>query len=216
MVAKHTLLGIIDACDPGDRKDIAIRKAFVAALEGVLASCTPDDEGGPAAADEADDSAGLCMLKRNRRLTEACRDCLLSEIPVGAGASDAAAVHDYEFTAAELSTLGRWYSAVSHVFPGARASLCTNHDAGYAQVRLYEGAFGSTPTVVIFKHRLERKVIFSCLTTTGEMHGPFAKLAEITAPQLEAIELPDDETAWLDPTGWQHIVLARTVIHRLV
>jgi hypothetical protein len=83
-------------------------------------------------------------------------------------------------------------------------------------VRLYEGAFGTTPTVVIFKHRLERKLIFSCLTTTGDMHGPFANLTEITDPQLAAIELPDDETAWRDPTAWQQVVLARTVIHRNV
>jgi hypothetical protein len=46
------------------------------------------------------------------------------------------------------------------------------------------------------------------------MHGPFAELAQITAPQLQATEVPDDETAWLDPAGWRQIVLARTVIHR--
>jgi hypothetical protein len=215
MVANETLLGIIDACDPRDRKDIGIRKALVAALGDILAHCTPEEEAGPAATDESG-FAGFCMLKRNRRLTETCRECLLSEIPVGADAGDTAVVRDYDFTAAELNTLGRWYSGVSHVFPGARASLCTNHDAGYSQMRVYEGAHGNTPTVVIFKHRLEHKVIFSCLTTTGEMHGPFTKLSEITDPQLEAIELPADETAWRDRAGWQQILLARTVIHRHV
>ena len=216
MVANETLLGIIDACDSRDPKDIAIRKVLVAALEGVLAGCVPDDSGGPAAADKTDDSAGFCMLKRNRRLSEDCRNCLLSEIPVGADASDAVAAQDYEFTAAELSTLGRWYAAVAHVFPGARASLCTNHEANYSQVRLYEGAWGATPTAIIFKHRLDGKLIFSCLTMDGAMHGPFARLAEVIDPQMQAIEVPQDETIWLDPAGWQQVVLARTVIHRCV
>jgi hypothetical protein len=116
----------------------------------------------------------------------------------------------YDFTAAELDMLARWYSAMKYAFPEVAAHLCVNHESGNAWINLFSPAEGTMPKCLVFKHDFEGSMVFSCILGTGDRRGPFATLAEITEPQMNAIGLPA-EHLWLDPAGWESVIARRTV-----
>jgi len=77
MVSKATLRSILDAADPDDRDDAAIRESLCVAL-GVFLARRP-----PVAEPMADDSIGLpgfWALRSDRRFSGARQDCLLSQV----------------------------------------------------------------------------------------------------------------------------------------
>ena len=77
MTAKETLRSILEAADPTDCEDAAIRESLCVAL-GVLFARRP-----PVAEPTADDSIGLpgfSALTSDRRFSRASQDCLLSAV----------------------------------------------------------------------------------------------------------------------------------------
>src|SRR5471032_2830175 len=77
MTAKEPLRSILEATDPDDCDDAAVRKSLNTELGVVLAMCPPVAE---PTADDGSCFSGFCVLRTDRRLTEACQDCLISEV----------------------------------------------------------------------------------------------------------------------------------------
>jgi hypothetical protein len=132
--------------------------------------------------------------------------------PVEFDADSSVSSAGYAFTAPELAALGRWYSALRFAFPGAEALLAVDHRTACAGIHIYNRMGGITPSCVISKRVRDRLVEFYCVIGPGERRGAFATLAEITAPHMRAIGLPDDEAQWLDLTGWQRVLVDQVIL----
>jgi hypothetical protein len=82
MTAKETLRSIVEASAPDDSEDLEIRKVLSAEFALTISLCPPVVIDG---ADEtADDQMGeprVCALRTDRRLTEHCECCMLSQVP---------------------------------------------------------------------------------------------------------------------------------------
>ena len=81
MTAKETLRSIVEATAPNDREDAEIRKILSAELGLTIALCPPVviDAADPTANGDAC-APGFCVLRTDRRLTQACESCMLSEL----------------------------------------------------------------------------------------------------------------------------------------
>src|SRR5258708_16074783 len=115
----------------------------------------------------------------------------------------------YEFTAAELAKLCRWYSAMKYAFPQVQGVMTVSHKERVSAVGLY-GQGGTTPNCLISKHEADERVYLLWATD----HDPprvIASIAEITDAQIIAIEPPRNEASWLDMVGWMDGLASRTI-----
>ncbi len=103
----------------------------------------------------------------------------------------------YEFTAAELAKLCRWYSAMKYAFPQLQGVMTVSHKEKVSAVGLY-GQGGTTPNCLISKHEADEQVYLLWAT-------------EITDAQIIAIEPPRNEASWLDMVGWMNVLASRTI-----
>src|SRR5690349_3002159 len=103
-------------------------------------------------------------------------DCI--PIPSGHSASEP----EYVFTAAELETLCRWYSALKYAFPEADIFMVVSHKDRYSMVGIGNINRRASPTGMLFKHIKDGRAAFSWLTEADTPIGPTASLNEITDP----------------------------------
>jgi hypothetical protein len=81
MTARRILHSLVEASAPDDSEDVGIREGLSAELGLTLALCPPVlvDAADPTADDDAG-ARGFCALRTDRRMTQACEDCLLSQL----------------------------------------------------------------------------------------------------------------------------------------
>jgi hypothetical protein len=133
--------------------------------------------------------------------------------PVEFDAESAVSPASYAFTAPELATLGRWYSALRFAFPGAEALLAVDHRTACAGIHIYRRMGGITPSCLVSKRVRDGHEEFYCVIEPSERRGPFATLGEITAPHMRAIGLPADEAQWLDLARWQRVLIGQVILN---
>jgi len=82
MTAKEKLRSIVEASAPDDGEDVEIRRVLSAEFALTISLCPPVviDAADAAASDETS-APRFCALRTDRRLTELCEDCLLSQVP---------------------------------------------------------------------------------------------------------------------------------------
>jgi hypothetical protein len=115
----------------------------------------------------------------------------------------------YEFTAAELAKLCRWYSAMKYAFPQIQGVMTVSHKEKVSAVGLY-GRDGTTPNCLISKHETDERV-YLLWATDPDPPRVIASISEITDAQIIAIEPPRNESSWLDVVGWMKVLASRTV-----
>jgi hypothetical protein len=115
----------------------------------------------------------------------------------------------YEFTAAELAKLGRWYSAMKYAFPRLQGVMTVSHKEKVSAVGLY-GQGGTTPNCLISKHEADER-IYLLWATDPDPPRIIASIDEITDAQIIAIEPPRNEASWLDMVGWMNVLASRTI-----
>jgi hypothetical protein len=115
----------------------------------------------------------------------------------------------YEFSAEELATLCRWYSAMKFAFPEVQGVMTVCHKDRVSAVGLY-GKGGCSPNCLISKHEKDGQV-FLLWATDHDQPRVIAAVAEITGAQILAIAPPRNEATWLDLVGWMKILAERTV-----
>jgi hypothetical protein len=154
-------------------------------------------------------SASVRLLRRGPRMSSVIPSV---SSPVEFDAESTVSSASYAFTAPELATLGRWYSALRFAFPGAEALLAVDHRTACAGIHIYNRMGGITPSCLVSKRVRDGHGEFYCVFEPGERRGPFATLAEITAPHMRAIGLPDVEAQWLDLAGWQRVLIGQVIL----
>jgi hypothetical protein len=77
MTAQEKLHSILEAADPDDCEDAAIRESLCIGLGDVLAMCPVVAD---PTADDGSDLPGFCALRTDRRLSPTCEDCIISEV----------------------------------------------------------------------------------------------------------------------------------------
>jgi hypothetical protein len=81
MTAKETLRSIVEAGAPDDSEDVEIRKVLSAEFALTIALCPPVViDAAEATADDDTSAPGVCALRTDRRLTQRCEECLLSQV----------------------------------------------------------------------------------------------------------------------------------------
>jgi hypothetical protein len=115
----------------------------------------------------------------------------------------------YEFTAAELAKLCRWYSAMKYAFPQVQGVMTVSHKEKVSAVGLY-GRDGTTPNCLISKHETDERV-YLLWATDPDPPRVIGSISEITDAQIIAIEPPRNESSWLDVVGWMKVLASRTV-----
>ena len=118
------------------------------------------------------------------------------------------------FSAGELETLCRWYSALKYAFPEAEACMVVSHKDRYSMIAISNINRRASPTGMLFKHVEGGRTAFSWFTEANTMIGPTASLNEITDPHITAVACPADEEAWLDRAGWTLVLSERTAYDR--
>jgi hypothetical protein len=133
--------------------------------------------------------------------------------PAMASTASLAAPNPYEFTAAELKALCRWFSAMRYAFPGTEGIMMVSHQESYSAVGLYNAA-GGAPNCLVAKHEVGGSPRFFWST---EFDPPrrIGGLAEITDAHIRAIRPPRDERGWLDPAGWMGVYASRVIATQL-
>ena len=115
----------------------------------------------------------------------------------------------YEFTAAELAKLCRWYSAMKYAFPQIQGVMTVSHKEKVSAVGLY-GRGGTTPNCLISKHEADGR-IYLLWATDPDPPRVISAIDEITDAQIIAIEPPRNEASWLDMVGWMNVLASRTI-----
>jgi hypothetical protein len=115
----------------------------------------------------------------------------------------------YEFTAAELAKLGRWYSAMKYAFPQIQGVMTVSHKEKVSAIGLY-GRGGTTPNCLISKHEADGR-LYLLWATDPDPPRVIASIDEITDAQIIAIEPPRNEASWLDMVGWMNVLASRTI-----
>ncbi len=115
----------------------------------------------------------------------------------------------YEFTAAELAKLCRWYSAMKYAFPRLQGVMTVSHKEKVSAVGLY-GRGGTTPNCLISKHEADEQV-YLLWATDPDPPRVITSIDEITDAQIIAIEPPRNEASWLDMVGWMNVLASRTI-----
>lgn len=115
----------------------------------------------------------------------------------------------YEFTAAELAKLCRWYSAMKYAFPQIQGVMTVSHKEKVSAVGLY-GRDGTTPNCLISKHEADGR-IYLLWATDPDPPRVIGAIDEITDAQISAIEPPCNEASWLDMVGWMNVLASRTI-----
>jgi hypothetical protein len=115
----------------------------------------------------------------------------------------------YEFTAAELAKLCRWYSAMKYAFPQLQGVMTVSHKEKVSAVGLY-GQGGTTPNCLISKHEADQRV-YLLWATDPDPPRVITSIDEITDAQIIAIEPPRNEASWLDVGGWMNVLASRTI-----
>jgi hypothetical protein len=115
----------------------------------------------------------------------------------------------YEFTAAELAKLCRWYSAMKYAFPQLQGVMTVSHKEKVSAVGLY-GQGGTTPNCLISKHEADQRV-YLLWATDPDPPRVITSIDEITDAQIIAIEPPRNEASWLDVVGWMNVLASRTI-----
>lgn len=119
----------------------------------------------------------------------------------------------YEFTEGELVALCRWFSAMKYAFPGTEGVMVVSHQQGYSAVGLYHPARGG-PNCLVAKHDAGGSAKFFW-STEVDPPRPIDDLSEITDAHIRAIQPPQNEKGWLDPSGWLGVYTSRTIATEL-
>jgi hypothetical protein len=114
----------------------------------------------------------------------------------------------YEFSAEELATLCRWYSAMKFAFPQVQGVMTICHNDRVSAVGLY-GKGGCSPNCLISKHEMDGQV-FLLWANDQDQPRVITAVGDITDAQIVAIAPPRNEAAWLDLVGWMRILAERT------
>ncbi|HEY3910634.1 MAG TPA: hypothetical protein VGM07_12185 [Stellaceae bacterium] len=133
--------------------------------------------------------------------------------PARVGAASSPVLSRYEFTAAELTGLCRWFSAMKYAFPGTEGVMIVSHQENYSAVGLYNRA-GGAPNCLVAKHEVGGRARFFW-STEVDPPRPIADLMEITKAHIRAIRPPRDEKGWLDPVGWMSVYTSRLISTQL-